>query len=295
MMGVKYDPAGNFYVGLRKFQSPIVPAGFGFDPAFRNIGAVVKFHPESTAQFNPVAGTLTGHEKIYPQPYGPFTKFANGSDPLNLGDPACTCRNSYFDVDPYGRIYVPNGVTCQIYVADNAGNNIAVFGEYGNTDSRGGLSGPGELIAEPAFPLAWPTSVAASEDFIYIGDRVNARLMRVKMVYALDNIPGLTEHVGPAKSGAAWAKLKLAARPNPFNPVSHVTFSLPAASHVDLRVYSVNGRFIRTLASGEFGPGACHFSWDAKDETGRTVSAGVYVYRLTAGNRVVMEKAVLAK
>jgi DNA-binding beta-propeller fold protein YncE len=205
------------------------------------------------------------------------------------------CRNCYFDVDPYGRIYVPNGVTCQVYVADNAGNNIAVFGNYGNTDSRGRLTGPGQLIAQPAIPLAWPTSVGASEDYIYIADRINARLVRVQMVYTIDNIPRLTDRFSASEKAAAWTNLKLSSCPNPFHPVSNIAFFLPAASHVDLTVYGVDGRLVRSLASGRFGPGDHRFSWDARDAAGRNVTPGVYVYKLVAGNRVRMERAILAK
>jgi flagellar hook assembly protein FlgD len=295
-MGIRYDPAGNYYVGIRKFQSPIVPEPvFGMDPAFRNIGSVVKFKKDATGTFNSVNFALTGHEKIYRQPFGPFTKLSSGGWD-QLGDMACTCRNSYFDVDPYGRIYVPNGVTCQIYIADNAGNNIAVFGKYGNTDCRGGLSGPGEVKSEPAFPFAWPTSVGASEDFVYVTDVVNARLVQVQMAYILDNIPGLTGGaIDSSQTESSQTNLRLAAYPNPFIPVSHVTFSLPAASNIDLGVYSVSGKLVRRLAGGQYGPGACRFSWDARDDAGNTVSAGVYVFRLRTGNRVLMEKVVLAK
>jgi hypothetical protein len=292
-MGVKYDPAGNYYVGIRKISKPIVPSGFGLDPAFRDIGAVVKFNRDSIGTVDAVTSVLTGYDKIYPQPFGPFTQLASGAGVLC--DALCTCRSSYFDVDPYGRLYVPNGVTCQVYVADNAGNNIAVFGQYGNTDSRGRLAGPGQLLSSPDFPLAWPTSVGASEDYVYVTDLVNARLMRVQMVYALDNIPGLTDRFSAAQKAPVRAGLKLAAHPNPFNPVSNITLSLPAESHVDLAVYGVNGRLVRTLAAGKFGPGNYFFTWDGKDAAGRNVCPGMYIYRLTAGSRVLMEKTILAK
>jgi len=292
-MGVRYDPAGYYYVGIRKLSGPIVPAGFGLDPAFRNIGSVVKFHKDSVGTFHSVQFGLTGYTKIYKQPYGPFTAVSDAADVL--GEASCTCRSSRFDVDPYGRLYIPNGVTCQIYVADNAGNNISVFGQYGNTDSRGGLTGPGQVNPKPDFPMAWPSSVGASEDYIYVTDLVNARIMRVQMVYAIDNIPGLTDRFSATEKAAALVNIKLLAWPNPFHPVSNITLSLPAASHVDLKVYDMNGRLVRSLAAGQFGPGTHHFSWDAKDGAGRNVSPGVYVYKLTAGKRVLTERAILAK
>jgi hypothetical protein len=251
-------------------------------------GSVVKFAAGATGTVNvSPAVSIAGAAKIYPQPLGPFSGFDNSS--------ACNCRNSYFDVDPYGRLFVPNGSTSQIAVADNAGNAILTFGRYGNTDSRGGLAGPGNISAEPAFPLAWPTSVAASEDYIYVADAVNARLVRVRMAYALDNIPGLTDHPTTAAGAKNHPPMQLSVAPNPFNPVSRIQVSLPVDSRVNLSVYSVDGRFVKTVASGAWKAGPHSFTWDATDKRGGKVSAGVYVYRLTAGKSVLMMKTVLAK
>jgi hypothetical protein len=207
----------------------------------------------------------------------------------------CTCRSSQFDVDPYGRLFIPNGVSCQVYMVDNAGNTISAFGQYGNTDARGGLSGPGQTSSKPDIPLAWPTSVAASEDFVYVADAVNARLACVQMVYAIDNFPGLTEHNTVVEKGKPRENLALTSAPNPFNPESRIRVSLPAASSINLEVYDISGRRVRTLASENLSTGVHCFIWDAKDNAGRNVSAGLYVYKLTAGKRVMVERTVLAK
>ncbi|MBL8025933.1 MAG: T9SS type A sorting domain-containing protein [Fibrobacteres bacterium] len=290
MMSVKFDPAGNYYVGLRKLQSPIVPSGFASDASFKNIGSVVKFHPDSVGTYNPVTRILSGHTKIYPQPFGPFTQFFNGSDPLNLGDPACTCRNSYFDVDPYGRIYVPNGVTCQVYVADNAGTNIAVFGSYGNSDSRGGLAGPGELIAEPAIPLSWPTSVAASEDFIYIGDRINARLVRVQMDYTLDNLPGLTGGPIHVEKSGVNSKFALSAYPNPLNATTKISISgVTPGSHSSVKIFDLSGKLVTDLSSKMMRSGTNNLtlSWNA---TG--LPSGVYFLKAYFGKQILTKRLI---
>jgi hypothetical protein len=52
---------------------------------------------------------------------------------------------------------------------------------------------------------------------------------------------------------------------------------------------------VKTLARGAFKAGVHHRIWNAVDNRGRVVSAGVYVYRLTAGHRVLINKAVLSK
>ena len=51
-------------------------------------------------------------------------------------DGACACVKPRFDVDPYGRLYIPNGITFTVSVRDNAGNDIASFGQYGNFDCQ---------------------------------------------------------------------------------------------------------------------------------------------------------------
>jgi hypothetical protein len=268
------------------------------DPSFRNSGAVVKFRAESTAVFNPQYSALTGYEKIYPQPYGPFPMFSDGADEILGGSQACTCRSSYFDVDPYGRLFIPNGVTCQVYIADNAGNNIAVFGRYGNTDSRGGLPGPGELVPGTGIPLAWPTSVAASEDFVYVADLINARLVRVQMAYDADNLPGLTLHgtdVAVNQASVSRPLPRMASVPNPFNSVSALTVALDLKSAVSLSVHDIRGRLVRTLASGTLGAGVHGFVWDARDNSNRRVPAGLYIYRLSAGGKARSLKTILTE
>lgn len=66
---------------------------------------------------------------------------------------------------------------------DNEGNPILAFGTYGNRDSLGGL--PGDLVKTKDFPLAWPNSVDATDDYIYVSDMMNARLLRIEKQYAL--------------------------------------------------------------------------------------------------------------
>jgi hypothetical protein len=182
-----------------------------------------------------------------------------------------------------------------VYVADNAGNTILSFGQYGNTDSRGGLTGPGQTQAQPAFPLGWPIAVATSEDFIYVNDWINSRLVRVQMTYVLDNMPGLTLHGLTAERKVKLPGLAMTSSPNPFTPLSRVQVSLPADAAVTLAVYDLGGRLIRTLSDSRKVAGVHAFTWRGDDASGRPVSAGIYVYRLIAGKRTLIHKTILAK
>lgn len=71
--------------------------------------------------------------------------------------------------------------------------------------------------------------------------------------------------------------------PNPFNPQTCIPLEVPAAGGtVTLQVYDVLGRPVRRLVRGALAPGRHALLWDGRDETGRGVAAGVYLYRLEA-------------
>ncbi len=71
--------------------------------------------------------------------------------------------------------------------------------------------------------------------------------------------------------------------PNPFNPQTEIRFGLPRTAHVVLKIYNVIGEEIRTLADNYVEAGFHSISWDGKDETGRDLPSGIYVYRLYVG------------
>jgi hypothetical protein len=71
---------------------------------------------------------------------------------------------------------------------DNAGNEILHFGTYGNRDSMSGL--PGDLVPTADIPLGFPNSVDATDNYIYVGDMVNHRLLRIQKRWATSNEKG---------------------------------------------------------------------------------------------------------
>ena len=81
--------------------------------------------------------------------------------------------------------------------------------------------------------------------------------------------------------------------PNPFNPSTQISFALPAAGEISLKVYNVNGDEVRRLASGVQSAGQHSVMWDGKDNRGKAVVSGIYFYRLQAGNFLQTKKMVL--
>lgn len=83
--------------------------------------------------------------------------------------------------------------------------------------------------------------------------------------------------------------------PNPFNPITTIEYSLPKMSKVKLVIYNLLGQKIRTLVDERQSAGFYKTTWDGKDELQRSVSSGMYFYRLTAKNYIETRKMLLVR
>jgi len=70
--------------------------------------------------------------------------------------------------------------------------------------------------------------------------------------------------------------------PNPFNPTTTISYSVPEASEVRVGIYNLLGQEIRTLAVGDHQPGFYSTMWDGLDRNGIRVESGVYLYRMSS-------------
>ena len=83
--------------------------------------------------------------------------------------------------------------------------------------------------------------------------------------------------------------------PNPFNPTTQIQYDLPEDKNVTIAIYDVMGRNIRTLMNGRQTAGYHSVRWDAKNDTGEGVAAGMYIYTIQAGEFRATKKMVLLK
>lgn len=72
--------------------------------------------------------------------------------------------------------------------------------------------------------------------------------------------------------------------PNPFNPVTTISFNLKKSEYVTLRVFNQLGEIVQTLVDQNYSEGVHQISWDGRDSTGNQVSTGIYFYSIEAGN-----------
>ncbi len=83
--------------------------------------------------------------------------------------------------------------------------------------------------------------------------------------------------------------------PNPFNPVTSITYVVPSASRVSLSVYNSLGQLVKELVNEDQESGTKQVLWNGKDENGREAASGVYVYKLQIGQQTAVRKMMFAK
>jgi hypothetical protein len=83
--------------------------------------------------------------------------------------------------------------------------------------------------------------------------------------------------------------------PNPFNPVTTLRYDLPEQTLVNITIYDMLGRQVKTLANQAQDAGHKSAIWDATNDYGKPVSAGIYLYQIQAGEYISTKKMVLLK
>jgi hypothetical protein len=165
--------------------------------------------------------------------------------------------------------------------------------------------GPGQVPANARFSLVCSICWDPEPDGSLGGDSApsnsSAALPIIDRVYTItidhdgDGLPdeGATD-VPDDGAGARRFALRQNS-PNPFNPVTTLSFSLLGSADVRLSVYDAAGREVATLLDRNMEAGAHSAVWDGRDREGRTLPSGVYFARLSIDKNVGEIKMVLLK
>ena len=102
--------------------------------------------------------------------------------------------------------------------------------------------------------------------------------------------------VGDERSGLLPDKYHLGCNfPNPFNSQTVIEYQLPKDTRIRLEIFNIRGELIKVLKHELEPAGVYQIIWDGRDEYGKTVAGGLYVYRLNAGGFSKTEKMILLK
>jgi len=131
----------------------------------------------------------------------------------------------------------------------------------------------------------------------YVIDTVGLVVGSMEAIFSEDTIRGWIEpFLNGVEEAPAVAPIEFSAiGANPVVGHGAVRFSLPRAANVSLRVYSSSGALVRTLARGQMPAGANTVNWNLRDNAGKQVGNGLYLYELSAGSQVAHAKVSVVK
>ncbi len=142
--------------------------------------------------------------------------------------------------------------------------------------------------------LTWQPTAADHGDFPVtiraVGKNPSAVTAKTMIIRLVTNVTEVSETESKERTLALWQS-----RPNPFNPMATIRYSLPAETHARLVVYDLSGRAIALLVDRVESAGPHEVRWSGEDDRGEPVASGVYWYRLTTALGTATRRLVLAR
>ena len=83
--------------------------------------------------------------------------------------------------------------------------------------------------------------------------------------------------------------------PNPFNPSTTIEYQIPSSGHVEINIYNIQGKLIRSLIKLQQITGVHKIIWDGKDNSGISAASGIYFCQVLFKDRMLVKKLVLLK
>jgi len=227
-----------------------------------------------------------GDHHNYGEPVSPTLTAAPGSYFQHLGVPdvliaygGCPLINN-FDV------ITPTGTSIEEFPYPNAGPGV----------------GRSAIISNQFLNSANETATIVLSGFSYHYIRDASIQSPPARVEHLEDILNMMGHInyfpttGAPDDGAQFVNALGANYPNPFNPVTTIKYSIKERAHVSLKVYNAAGQLVKTLIDGVQSPDEIKpLRWDGRNDTGHSVSSGVYFYKLETKGFAKTKKMVLLK
>ena len=83
--------------------------------------------------------------------------------------------------------------------------------------------------------------------------------------------------------------------PNPFNPDINIEFTVPDIAYINLSIYDIAGKKIKSLINRELNPGYININWDGVSDAGNIISSGIYFVILEKDNERFISKITMIK
>jgi len=200
------------------------------------------------------------------------------------GNTATTSGGGFLST-PYSNNTLTNSI-----IWDNSPESIYAFATttISYSDIQGGWGGEGNIDADPLFCNPDSSDFTLAENSPCVGTGESGVNMGAFGV-GCEAILSTDKDVIPLKY------LLHQNYPNPFNPVTTLRYNLPEDGLINIAIYDIMGRVVKTLINGSQTAGYKSTQWNATNNAGEPVSAGVYLYTIQAGEFRQTKKMVLLK
>ena len=150
----------------------------------------------------------------------------------------------------------------------------------------------------------YSTNVYCMDKFLTLGSIVSSPVLDNGVLYISSADSNLYAFVDSIQSGIGSKENRyngiesfqlMQNYPNPFNPETVISYQLSMNSDVELTVYDVLGRKVKTLVNQTQNSGEHSIVWDARDEKNYPVSSGIYFYQMTTENQILKKKMLLVR
>ncbi len=135
--------------------------------------------------------------------------------------------------------------------------------------------------------------VAITETYAYIADNYGGLLilpLHCDITMVIDD-----NFLDPEPNDTPQPLAQLSVHPNPFNPLTTVSFSIDHPKTVELCIFDMTGKRIAVLADRTFEAGVHSMDWQGKDIQGRAVASGTYLVQMVTEELVLSEKMMLIR
>ena len=232
---------------------------------------------------------------------------------LDINDGSAMLSLTLREMVKLGQLYLQNGYSGNNQILSNDWISRATTSHIttGETEEYGSLSHYGYLWWLPneegsiyaAQGLGGQIIAVFPEYDLVVGAQSNAygsdifehsRSLNYRIID--DIAPLFEDFVGNEELPLSPHKFSLSQNyPNPFNPTTQIKYDLPIDNHVSISIYDVMGRKVKSLLNKNQASGYHTLQWDATNDVGEGVSAGMYIYTIQTGEYRTSKKMVLLK
>ncbi len=177
-----------------------------------------------------------------------------------------------------------DGIDDWVFIGGDRASGFGVFVEWGGSVKPTQDGERHRLTGSATHVLSGDMDGDGDEDLVVLDPILGG-------VHVLKNSLGAPPTAVQMSADARPAQYRLGdSYPNPFNPAVVLPLDLATDAVVSLRVHDVLGRRVRQVWEGPLGAGSHRLVWDGRDEAGKDVAAGVYIYRVEIEGRVEAKK-----